>query len=165
MKRRCGDGKRGHLPSAGHTPQWGHLHHSVVPQYDRRSVVGTIWSAQWSPQYGPSGKGGQQTAPQRHNLQKARSHRSLHTAIERDTWEGSLAQLLSPIERNQLVKDQATSRSPNNQIPAKECTVAQSNTHLKSMMLRTDATLSQILVEPESKRMRLVRLTITFEPQ
>ena len=150
MKRRCGDVKRGHLSSAGHTPQWGHLHHSVVPQNDRHSVVATIWAI-WQ----------RRAADCTTTPQSPKSEKSPFTSYShRARYMGGLSGTIAQPNRAQSAcqgPSKATSRSPNNQIPAKECTVAQSNTHLKAIVQQkcaahrfcTNQHKCQILVQPE----------------
>ena len=94
-----------------------------------------------------------------------------YSSLHRERYIGGFSGTIARANRAQ-----SACQGPNNQQgaqiskqpgfpPPESAVVVQSDTHLKTMMPRTDATLSQILVEPESKRMRLVRLTITFEPQ
>ena len=82
-----------------------------------------------TPQYRPSGKGGQAGRHIRATISEkpAVTVHFIHFIV-RDTCPGSLAQLGCPIERNQPVSYQTTSRQPRSPLWNRVC-VTQTHTH------------------------------------
>ena len=114
------------------------------------TVVATIWAI-WQ----------RRAADCTTTPQSPKSEKSPFTSYShRARYMGGLSGTIAQPNRAQSAcqgPSKATSRSPNNQIPAKECTVAQSNTHLKAIVQQkcaahrfcTNQHKCQILVQPE----------------
>ena len=126
------------------------------------NMIGTVWSAQYDRHSGGHNMGhlAKEGSRLHHNATISEKRKVTVHFIQpqseihgRALWHNCSAQQ-SAISLSRT--RQATSRSPNNQIPAKECEVAQiqSNAHLKKIVLKnyrfgTNQHKCQILVQPE----------------